>query len=245
MNESRAAGSSAVIVGSPGVHPRQRGWLMLFGPLLAGAFVAGWCLRAALPVPEIPPQWAGFLLTFLVCAMAAFILHMRRRQLDFARGARGEEETARILARLPADVRVFHGLTGGDDLFEDIDHAVVSSRGVFIVDTLNWSGRTSIADGRILYNGHPPDRDPIERIQRMAGALRAALQKVGVEAPVQPVLCLPHAALTRDVEGLSGVIVCRQTALTAVLRESVGTKIADDAIARIAALLAPMTEVRP
>jgi len=218
---------------------------MLSGPLLAGAFAAGWCFRAALPVPEIPPSRAGFLLTLLVCSMAAFLFHMRRRQLDFIRGARGEEETARVLARLPDDTRVLHGLTGGKDLFEDIDHAVVSPRGVFIVDTLNWSGRATIADGSILYNGRPPDRNPVERIQRMAGALRDALRATGLQVQVQPVLCLPHAALDRDSEGVSGVIVCRQTALATVLRETSGTELADADVVRIADLLAPLTEARP
>ncbi len=236
--------SGAVVHGSPGANPRQRGTLRMAAPFLAGAFVAGWLVRVALPSPALPSRWAGLGLVLLATAMAALALHMRRRRLDYLRGARGEEETARVLAGLPRGAHVFHGLTipGGGMAAGDIDHVAVSPSGVFAVETLNWSGRATISEGRLLYDGAEPDRNPVDRVRKAAAALRDRLQASGISVPVQPVLCLPRPALEKDAEGVAGVIVCRQTALPGILCESSDPTLDAATVARIAGLLKPLTE---
>ncbi len=247
MSDSSArppeSGCSASVHGSPGANPRQRGILRLAAPFLAAALTAGWLLRAAIPQPQLPARWAGLGLILLVAAMSAVAVRMRRRRMDYLRGARGEEETARVLACLPAGYHVFHGLTlPGSGMAGDIDHAAVSPTGVFVMETLNWSGSATIAGGRLLYDGSQPDRDPVDRARRSAAALRGHLQAGGVAADVQPVLCLPHAALAKDVEGVGGVIVCRQAALPRVLGETTESPLDAVAVSRIAGLLEPLTE---
>ncbi len=201
-------------------------------------------MRVALPSPALPSRWAGLGLVLLATAMAVLALHMRRRRLDYLRGARGEEETARILAGLPRGSHVFHGLTipGGGMAAGDIDHVAVSPSGVFAVETLNWSGRATISDGRLLYDGAEPDRNPVDRVRKAAAALRDRLQASGISVPVQPVLCLPRPALEKDAEGVAGVIVCRQTALPGILCESSDPTLDAATVARIAGLLKPLTE---
>jgi len=236
------APSGASVHGSPGASPRQRGTLRLAAPFLAGALAAGWLLRAAIPKPDLPARRAGFGLVLLTTGLAVLAFHLRRRRLDFLRGARGEEETARILAGLPAGSHVFHGLSVPGAGVGDIDHALVSPRGIFVIESLNWSGRATIEEGRILYDGAPPDRDPIERVRKAAWALRERLRGAGVQAGVQAILCLPAAALARDVEGVAGVVVCRQTALPRVLGESTEAPLDPSTLARAADALRPLTE---
>lgn len=236
--------SGAVVHGSPGANPRQRGTLRMAAPFLAGAFAAGWLVRVALPAPALPARWAGLGLVLLATAMAVLALHMRRRRLDYLRGARGEEETARFLVGLPQGSHVFHGLTvpGGGMAGGDIDHVAVSPSGVFVVETLNWSGRATISEGRLLYDGAEPDRNPVDRVRQAATSLRDHLQASGVAVPVQPVLCLPCPALEKDMEGVAGVIVCRQTALPGILCESSDPSLGSATVDRIAGLLKPLTE---
>jgi hypothetical protein len=239
-----AGPGGATVYGSPGANPRQRGTLRLAAPFLAGALAAGWLLRTALPHPDIPARWAGFGLVLLAASLAAIALHMRRRRLDFLRGARGEEETARILSGLAAGAHVFHGMAvpRGGVAAGDIDHAVVSPRGVFVVETLNWSGQASIAGDQLLYDGCLPDRDPVDRVRRAASALRERLRASGVDTHVQPVLCLPRAALRAESEGVAGVVVCRQQALPHVLAESTETPLDPATVQRAAAVLRSLTE---
>ena len=236
--------SGATVHGSPGAGPRQRGMARLAAPFLGGALAAGWLLRAAVPYPALPARWAGLGLVLLATGLAALAIHMRRRRLDFLRGARGEEETARVLGGLGAETYVFHGLAvpHGGMAAGDIDHVVVSPAGVFVVETLNWAGRASIAGERLLYDGGPPDRDPVERVRQAAAALRERIRAAGIPAGVQPVLCLPRAALARDVEGVAGVIVCRQAALPRVFAESTDSPMDAATVARIADILRPLTE---
>ncbi len=234
----------ATVHGSPGANPRQRGALRMAAPFLAGALAAGWLLRTALPHPDIPARWAGFGLVLLATSLAALALHMRRRHLDYLRGARGEEETARILSSLPADTHVFHGMAipDGGMASGDIDHAVVSPRGVFVVETLNWSGQASISDDQLLYDGCRPDRNPVDRVRTAASALREHLRSSGVEVRVQPVLSLPRAALRAESEGVAGVVVCRQPALPRVLAESTDAPLDPATVRRAASVLQGLME---
>jgi hypothetical protein len=63
----------------------------------------------------------------------------------WARGAEGESKTAAVLARLPEDCIVIHDFhpIGADGLASkwNLDHIVVSPRGVFIIDTKNYRSR--------------------------------------------------------------------------------------------------------
>lgn len=242
--ERRVEACHATIHGSPGANPRQRGLLRSFAPFLAGALAAGWLLRAALPWPSIPARWAGLGLVGLAVGLLLHALHMRRRRMDFIRGAVGEEETARILGQLPSGIHVFHGLPlpNGD---ADVDHVVVSPSGLFVVETLNWSGRASIRDGHLLYDGREPDRNPVDQVRRAAAALREHLRRAGLTPSIHPVLCLPRDALAKDSEGVGGVIVCRRPALPAVLMESVDAPLDAATIDRLVKSLHPLTEEKP
>ncbi len=209
----------ATVHGSPGVAPRLAGLVRVLWPLWAGALAAGWLLHAAWPVGGLSSATAGLMLLALALVLALWLHWSRGRLASFLKGARGEETTARELSLLPAAYTVFHGLRlpGGD-----ADHVVAGPSGVFVVETKNWSGRATVQEGRVLYEGREPDRPPLEQVRDTAAALRQDLEKAfSIPVPVQPVLCFAAGLDSATTKGAGGMIVCGVSALRGVLSENV------------------------
>ncbi len=209
----------AQVYGSPGEQPRWRGFVRVLLPLLSVVAVAAYVLGAALRWPPLPPAAAGAVLLGLAVALAVLV-RASRAQLDaFVKGARGEERVARLLALLPQTYAVFHGLKIGDNA-GDVDHVVVGPGGLFVIETKNWTGRVTVADGRILLDGREPDRAPLEQVRRAADHFRSVLREVGgPELPVQPVLCFVENATAPAPTGVGGVLVCASGVLCATIQE--------------------------
>jgi len=71
-----------------------------------------------------------------------------RRARCFAQGGAAEELMARRLGELTAyDVHVLHDRRWPGTRSANIDHLVVGTSGVFIVDTKDWSDELSISSG--------------------------------------------------------------------------------------------------
>ncbi|WP_184727828.1 J domain-containing protein [Saccharopolyspora phatthalungensis] len=66
------------------------------------------------------------------------------------------ELCAKYLTRLPG-VRVFHGLSWPDSVFEDVHHAVLCGRRLVLVESKSWlpGHYTSDDEGTLWRNGHP------------------------------------------------------------------------------------------
>jgi hypothetical protein len=122
--------------------------LRSFAPFLAGALAAGWLLRAARHGRRFRREGVAWTRGVAV-GLLLHALHMRRRRMDFIRGRSARKRRRGFLGQLPSGIHVFHGLPlpNGD---ADVDHVVVSPSGLFVVETLNWSGRASICDGHLL-----------------------------------------------------------------------------------------------
>ena len=109
----------------------------------------------------------------------------------WAVGARAEVETARALDRLtdPHTV-VLHdlGLAGRR---ENIDHLVISTRGVVVVETKRWTG--SVVVGRTVRHNWRRRRDVIDQAERLRRSVSRAIEGI----PVDAFVCIHGARVRR------------------------------------------------
>lgn len=132
----------------------------------------------------------------------------------YEKGAAGEEATALALSALPAtEWTVFHDVRWPDRKLANIDHVVVGPPGVFVIDTKNWSGSVTIADGILRHNGYR--REP-----SVAGAAEAALAITRLVPDVSPAHVFPVMCFVSE-RSLSGfardVAICTTENVAQVL----------------------------
>jgi hypothetical protein len=125
-------------------------------------------------------------------------------------GRDGERAVGQFLERLRVDgARIFHDVQA--DAF-NLDHVVIASQGLFVVETKTWSKPSSDAriefDGtRILVHGRVPDRDPVAQVRAEVDWLQRMLEEsTGKRLPVRGVVVFPgwfvepmKAGVRRDV----------------------------------------------
>ncbi|MBQ0927601.1 J domain-containing protein [Saccharopolyspora endophytica] len=94
------------------------------------------------------------------------------------------ELCAKYLIRLPG-VRVFHGLTWPDSVFEDVHHAVLCGRRLVLVESKSWlpGHYTTDEKGSLWRNGHP-FRGGVTRLNEGVANFEALLPEVEVRGAV-------------------------------------------------------------
>jgi Nuclease-related domain len=149
-------------LGSPGrsalaAYRRRRaeelaGWtrsLAWRAPLVAAAGTVGQVLVSQAGLPR-----AG-LVGLAVAALVGWRLRFRpsEQARTWQRGAHGERHTARLLDRLTRDGYViFHDLAVPGSP-ANVDHLVIGTSGVFIIDSKQWTGSVhQSADGLVWHN---------------------------------------------------------------------------------------------
>ena len=164
-----SAESPAGSLGSPGrsalaAYRRRRAeelatWartLAWRAPLVAAAGLAGDVLTTQAGLPQ-----AG-LVGLAVAALVGWRLRFRpsEQARTWQRGAQGERHTARLLRRLHRDgFVVFHDLAVPGNTSANVDHLVIGSIGVFVIDSKQWTGSVHQgADGLVWHNHYPLDR---------------------------------------------------------------------------------------
>jgi hypothetical protein len=223
----------AQVSGSPGQHARLKGLLLATWPIFFVMLIAGYLLRSALPIPEIPQSVAGLMFIVLAILMVAFINGSERKLANFFKGAKGEETVARELAFLSSDYRVFNCVESGKEALlpsnGDYDHIVVGPSGVFLIETKNWSGTFTLENGCILYNGKKPARPPIEQVKSASSSLRSTLSEACNDSiEVKPIICFAANTFLAGTAGSSGVIVCNLRDLNSVISDSTDDRVASD-----------------
>jgi hypothetical protein len=188
--------------------------------------LAGFLLRDAVPMPKLGSTVVGLLFIGLAVLLAVAVNVCGTRLEAFLKGAKGEERVARELAFLPADHSVFHGLAAARAAIMphggDYDHVIVCRAGVFLVETKNWSGRITVENGRVLYDGREPDRPPLEQVKGAAARLKRQVREAcGLDVTVHPVLCFAADTLAGGNQGVGGVVVCNARSINAVLTDTV------------------------
>lgn len=232
----------ATVHGSPGQNPRTRGPLRVFWPLAPICLAAGYLLRAALPIPNLPTTLSGFLLLSLAVVLALFIRWSSRRLRSFLRGAEGEEKVARVLSFLPAGHTVFNDLYLKENGL-DVDHVVIAPSGLFVIETKTWNGEITFENGQVLCDGQPPSRSPLKQVKEAASRLNTYLSEARCpEAPVHPVLCFVDNRLKEGLANIGGVRICTDTNLHDLFENSLETPLEAGSLAIIAGELARSTE---
>jgi hypothetical protein len=237
----------AQVYGSPGARTRFTGLIRAAWPFFLAAAGTGYLLRAAVPAPALGRALAGGLLLFLGAALLASVAWLRPRLESFIKGARGEEWVARELAFLPSAYQVFHGLLPSEAVGSrreaDCDHVVIGPTGLFVIETKNWSGKITVENGRILYDGNVPHRPPLDQVKEAASGLRQHLKNaLEIELDVAPIVCFAANTLEGTTQGVGGVIVCNARYLNAVIEDSAERPLENARIEQIGQLLRGLCE---
>src|SRR5579875_367890 len=159
-------------------------------------------------------------------------------------GAVGEERTAEVLERLElAPLRVLHDrLLRPGESETNIDHLVVCTRGVVLIDTKNWAGAVTVHNGGIWRHHTTQHGRVSEAASKYLHMLRHAADRVRAAGPfpVVPVLCLAGESGNRVVEPheVAGVHVVPLTGLADWLRDQPERLAAGDVVTRAVELSA-------
>jgi hypothetical protein len=177
--------------------------------------LAGLCFGLALPRLHITIATALASDAFLVGVLILVTRYTLRRfdTLDRERqmmrkGTEGETRTAVLLAALPDEYHVIHGLNTRS--FGDLDHIVVGPTGVHIIETKNWRGVVeSDGTGEILLNGNPPDNATVKRLLgRTMGVRDQILAHAPGETLYFNVVIVFTAAWVAPIWGKTGAATC-------------------------------------
>ena len=165
-------------------------------------FAAAFCLLAFMEwygywfhTPRYPLWFTGG--AVIAAVIAFFKVKGLRAQLRALRlGRDGERFVGQKLEELRSmGAHVLHDIPG--DGF-NIDHVVVSDRGIFAIETKTCSkksseSRVTFSGEQILIDGHRPDRDPIKQARAESKWLGELLQKsTGKRFPVRAVVLFPN-----------------------------------------------------
>jgi hypothetical protein len=121
----------------------------------------------------------------LADAMAA----EERRARNFAKGGAAEEAVGRALGELSAhDIHALHDRRWPGTRDANIDHLVVGTSGVYVIDTKDWAEPVVISNSG-LFRGQASCDEELEKVRRMADAVLEELAEEGLAATqVRPVL---------------------------------------------------------
>ena len=140
-----------------------------------------------------------FLTAFAVLVIAFSAIQIARiwRKMELLKlGRDGEKIVGQGLEKLRQEgCAIFHDIKGENF---NLDHVIVSSHGIFVVETKTFSkptkGKATVDyDGKeILVNGHVPDRDPLQQVDANVHWLRDILKEsTGKDFPVKGVVVFP------------------------------------------------------
>jgi Nuclease-related domain len=145
---------------------------------------------------KTPPQPVVFsvvaLLAVALCTYKFFTVRKRNRALRL--GEDGEKAVGQYLEHLRSHgCRVFHDIVGEGF---NIDHVVVSLRGIFVIETKTYSkwgrGVVEFNGERILVNGSAPERNPVRQVRALGAWFRDLLaESTGRRFPIRCAVVFP------------------------------------------------------
>ncbi|MFA6147000.1 MAG: nuclease-related domain-containing protein [bacterium] len=144
---------------------------------------------ATLGLPVALVVFVGII--YWVKAMGAKADAYADRALDARRGAVAEENVGNLLGELPAGFYVVHDFVSKRG---NIDHIVVSTKGILTVETKSHRGVVTCEGEMLKRDGKPLEKDFIKQAWAEAFSIRDLLASHGISAPKpQPVLLFANA----------------------------------------------------
>jgi hypothetical protein len=143
---------------------------------------------------------------------------MRKEEKRAIRGAKGEEKIGSILENLGEDYLVIHDVASP---YGNIDHIVIGKEsGIFLLETKAHGGRVSVKEGRLLLNGHDPEKDFIAQALHNTYWLREKTRPLlNLEPWITPVLVFTNAFVERTAP-VNGVVIVNKKFLLSMLQRS-------------------------
>lgn len=143
--------------------------------------------------------------------------------------ATGPERTRAALDALPPEWTLLHARHWPGRTYDTVDHVAIGPNGIFVVDSVGWSGDIEITPDVLQVNGR-------SRLAAVQGAHEAAREVALLLAPevrdhVYPVICF-----SRD-EAISGWVKAVRVSSTVTLNELIETReqvLSDDHARQIA-----------
>ena len=155
---------------------------------------------------DISPQAMAIMMGIFFCVALVYCLPKMFKAIRKAKalklGRDGERAVAEYLDTLRNEhTRVLHDLLG--DGF-NLDHVVITSQGVFTVETKTMS-KPEREDAKVVYDGETitvggfkPERNPVTQAKAQASWLRTLLKDMtGKDYPVRPVVVYPGWFVSR------------------------------------------------
>ncbi|WP_345975657.1 nuclease-related domain-containing protein [Sulfurimonas sp. HSL3-7] len=146
----------------------------------------------------VPPSpWTMTIMALIVAVFSVYkIVPLRKKLVALRQGRDGEKAVAEMLNFYrEAKMKVFHDIVGENF---NIDHVVVSTRGVFLVETKTYSkpmkGKTEITfNGQtIIKNGYRFNDDILIQVKGSSKWLRDLIEELTAkEVEVQPAVVFP------------------------------------------------------
>jgi len=144
-----------------------------------------------------PSPWLMTAIAFVISVVSAYkLIPLRKKIKALKQGSDGEKAVAELLNFYrEAKMRVFHDIVG--DNF-NVDHVVVSTRGIFLVETKTYSkpmkGKTEITfNGKtITKNGYRLNDDILIQVKASSKWLRDLIEELTAKkVEVQPAVVFP------------------------------------------------------
>ncbi len=165
-------------------------------------FAAGFVIIAIM-------EWLGYLLhsprrpmLFSVLAVAAIaimllqVLRLRKEAKSIRLGRDGERLVGQFLEELRADGA--SSSTTYRATASNLDHVVISDRGIFVVETKTYSkpvpdAKVTFESNQLLVAGRKPDRDPIKQVRAQTRWLLHLLREsTGRQLPIRGAIVFPN-----------------------------------------------------
>ncbi len=175
----------------------------------------------------IPPQPVPM----TIIGVSAIIFYAFRVKKDNIKieklrlGRDGERIVGQYLEELRADgCSIFHDILGKGF---NIDHVIISPKGIFTVETKTWSKRDKAEEvrfhsGALIVNGHSPDKKPIAQCKAQASWLSNMIkQNTKKELFVRPMLVFPGWYVDQESTRLAkeeGVLLLNPKVLAAFIK---------------------------
>ena len=219
----------AKVHGMPGEWARVNGMVRGLWPLGLWIFASG--LSLGLAFSNIFVGCFAFIVT---SALAVWYMNIGLQRVEsFFKGAKGEEHVAAILAGLPDGYEVFHDYIIGS---EHLDHIVVSSSGILVLETKCWQGPVTLENDQVLTDGKVPDHSPVDQTRREVELVKEHLKSLGWTGVIQGALVFASDTFTASADELLGIAIVNSRDLINFIRQQPAV-LTDLEVTRIAQIM--------